>query len=157
MVAKVAIVKRPFGRFITEVIKMSKFVMFCFGMFLSCSAYAVPAVVDYVLDGDTFAAGVKIYDDITITVRVRFINIDTPELNGACKSEIDKAIMAKNFVSNLLVPGTVVDLQNIKDDKYLGRIDANVILSDGRDMGDVLVVEKLARPYAGGKRVGWCD
>ena len=62
---------------------MNKFVSVIFGVFMSCSAFAVPAVVDYVLDGDTFAAGVKIDDDITITVRVRVINIDTPELSGA--------------------------------------------------------------------------
>lgn len=136
---------------------MSKLLLFVLAIFLSGSAYAVPAIVDYVLDGDTFAAGVKIDDDVKITVRVRIINIDTPELNGACIAEIDKANVAKEFVCDLLPSGTVVDLQNIKDDKYLGRIDANVILSDGRDVGEILINEKLARPYKGGKRRGWCD
>ncbi|MBP3545236.1 MAG: thermonuclease family protein [Alphaproteobacteria bacterium] len=136
---------------------MNKILCALFGIFLSGVAFAVPAVVDYVLDGDTFAAGVKIDDDITITVRVRIINVDTPELNGACDAEIDKANKAKDFVSDLLPVGTVVDLKNIKDDKYLGRIDANVILLDGRDVGDMLIKEKLARPYSGGKRHGWCN
>ena len=136
---------------------MNKILCALFGIFLSGAAFAVPAVVDYVLDGDTFAAGVKIDDDITITVRVRIINVDTPELNGACDAEIDKANKAKDFVSDLLPAGTVVDLKNIKDDKYLGRIDANVILSDGRDVGEILIKERLARPYNGGKRRGWCD
>ena len=136
---------------------MSKLLLFVLTIFLSGSAYAVPAIVDYVLDGDTFAAGVKIDDDVKITVRVRIINIDTPELNGACIAEIDKANVAKEFVSDLLPNGTVVDLQNIKDDKYLGRIDANVILPDGRDLGNVLIKQKLARSYNGGRRRGWCD
>ena len=136
---------------------MNKILCALFGIFLSGAAFAVPAVVDYVLDGDTFAAGVKIDDDITITVRVRIINVDTPELNGACDAEIDKANKAKDFVSDLLPVGTVVDLKNIKDDKYLGRIDANVILPDGRDVGDMLIKEKLARPYSGAKRHGWCN
>ena len=136
---------------------MKKLSLFSLWLLLFNSAYAVPAVVDYVLDGDTFAAGVKIDDDITITVRVRIINVDTPELNGTCATEINKANLAKDFVSNLLTRGTVIDLQNIKDDKYLGRIDANVILSDGRDVGEVLIQENLARPYDGGKRHGWCD
>ncbi|MDW3024509.1 MAG: thermonuclease family protein [Alphaproteobacteria bacterium] len=135
---------------------MRKLTLLCCVLLWGVSAYAVPAVVDYVLDGDTFAAGVKIDDDITITVRVRLINVDTPEMNGMCESEIDKAHAAKEFVSELLPVGTVVDLQNIKDDKYLGRIDANVFLSDGRDVGDVLIKEKLARPYNGGKRQSWC-
>ena len=136
---------------------MNKFVSVIFGVFMSCSAFAVPAVVDYVLDGDTFAAGVKIDDDITITVRVRVINIDTPELSGACPREVVMAETAKDFVTDLLPVGTVVELQNIKDDKYLGRIDANVILPDGRDLGDVLIKQKLARSYSGGRRLGWCD
>ena len=71
-------------------------------------------------------------------------------------AEIVKAKSAKAFVSELLPVGMTVDLQNIKDDKYLGRIDANVILSDGRDLGDVLIKQKLARPYNGGRRYGWC-
>lgn len=117
---------------------------------------AVPAVVDYVLDGDTFAAAVNVAPDISITVRVRLINVDTPELSGECSSEIQLANQAKQMVKNLLPSGTIVDLQNIKDDKYLGRIDANVILPDGRDLGNVLVQKGLARKYSGGKRSGWC-
>lgn len=136
---------------------MRKLTLLCCVLLWGVSAYAVPAVVDYVLDGDTFAAGVKIDDDITITVRVRLINVDTPEMNGMCESEIDKAHAAKEFVSELLPVGTVVDLQNIKDDKYLGRIDANVILPDGRDVGRVMIDSGLARPYSGGKRAPWCD
>ena len=136
---------------------MNKILGAIFGVLLSYSAFAVPAVVDYVLDGDTFAAGVKIDDDITITVRVRVINIDTPEMNGMCESETQMAHAATDFVTDLLPNGTVVELQNIKDDKYLGRIDANVILPDGRDLGDVLIKQKLARSYSGGRRLGWCD
>ena len=126
------------------------------GVCFSVSAFAVPAVVDYVLDGDTFAAAVNVAPDISITVRVRLINVDTPELSGECSSEIQLANQAKQMVKNLLPSGTVVDLQNIKDDKYLGRIDANVIMPDGRDLGNVLVQRGLARKYSGGKRNGWC-
>ncbi len=135
---------------------MNKLCVVVLGLFLSWHAYAVPAVVDYIIDGDTFAAGVKIDGDITISVRVRVINIDTPEINGACQSEIDAAYRAKDKLAELLPIGDVVDLKNIKDDKYLGRIDANVILSDGRDVGNILVRENLARPYNGEKRKSWC-
>lgn len=120
------------------------------------SAYAVPATVDYVFDGDTFAAGVMLDDDVEITVRVRLINVDTPELNGECDAEIQLAQQARERLQELLPDGARVELRNIKDDKYLGRIDANVVLSDGRDVGDVLVRERLARPYNGGKRKSWC-
>lgn len=130
-------------------------ILFC--LCLSVPAHAVPAIVDYVLDGDTFAARVALADDTKITVRVRLINVDTPELNGDCDAEIAAAHRAKERLEDLLPIESIVDLQNIKDDKYLGRIDANVILPDGRDVGGVLVKEKLARRYNGGRRKSWCE
>ncbi len=135
---------------------VNKVLVASFGVFMSVAAHAVPAVVDYIFDGDTFSAAVNIAPDIAITVRVRLINVDTPEMNGACDDEIRRANIAKERLAELLPVGTVVDLQNIKDDKYLGRIDANVIISDGRDVGDVLVSDGLARRYNGGKRMSWC-
>ena len=136
--------------------QMNKILCAFFSLFFISSANAVPAVVDYIFDGDTFAAAVKIEQDISITVRVRLINVDTPELNGACTKEISMAAQAKERLATLLPIGSTVNLQNVKDDKYLGRIDANVILSDGRDVGEILVKEGLARRYGGGKRASWC-
>ena len=136
---------------------MNRFLVALFSLILSGVAYAVPAQVDYVLDGDTFAARVAVADDVKITVRVRLINVDTPELNGACQDEIKLARRARGRLEKLLPRGTIVELNNIKDDKYLGRIDANVVMSDGRDVGNVLVREKLARKYSGGRRQSWCE
>ena len=119
-------------------------------------AGAVPAQVRYIVDGDTFSAGVKLADDTTVSVRVRIRNVDTPELHGECVDEIVAANVAKNRLAELLPVGATVELQNVKDDKYLGRIDANVIDKNGRDVGRVLVREGLGRAYSGGKRKTWC-
>ncbi len=119
-------------------------------------AYAVPAVVKYIVDGDTFSAGVKLEDETMVSVRVRIRNVDTPELHGECVDEIVAANVAKNRLAEMLPVGTVVELGNIKDDKYLGRIDATVRDSRGRDVGRVLIREKLGRAYSGGKRKSWC-
>lgn len=121
------------------------------------TAYAVPARVGYIVDGDTFAGIVQLQDDIEISVRVRLRNVDTPELHGQCVNEIIMANLARDRLAQLLPVDSVIELQNIKDDKYLGRIDANVILPDGRDVGDVLVAEKFGRPYSGGRRKSWCE
>lgn len=118
--------------------------------------YALPAIVDRVLDGDTFAARVNLADDTEVTVKVRLLDVDTPEINGLCQSEIDKAYKAKNRTAQLLPVGSAVELSDIKDDKYLGRIDARVRISDGRDLSDILVKEKLGRKYDGKKRQSWC-
>ena len=135
---------------------MRKLLIFIICMFMSGVANAVPAVVDYIFDGDTFSAGVKLDADVEITVRVRLINIDTPEMNGKCKAEKVMAQSARDLLGVLIPRGTVVELKNIKDDKYLGRINANVILPDGRDVGRVMIDSGLARPYSGGKRAPWC-
>lgn len=121
------------------------------------SAAAVPATVDYVLDGDTFAARVLLDEDITITVRVRLADVDTPEINGKCEHEIEMALRARDRLAELLPVGTMVDLRDVADDKYLGRIDARVFTSDGRDVSRILINEKLGRPYDGGRRDSWCD
>lgn len=136
---------------------MKKLLFFVLYMCIAGAANAVPARVDYIFDGDTFSAAVKLDVDIEITVRVRLINVDTPEMNGKCAAEKIMAQSARDLLATLIPRGTVVDLQNIKDDKYLGRINANVILSDGRDIGKILIDSGLARPYSGGKRRSWCD
>lgn len=136
---------------------MRKLLIFIICMFVSGVANAVPAVVDYIFDGDTFSAGVMLGADVEITVRVRLINVDTPEMNGKCKAEKIMAQNARDLLATLIPRGTVVELKNIKDDKYLGRINANVILPDGRDVGRVMIDSGLARPYSGGKRAPWCS
>ena len=120
-------------------------------------AYAMPATVDYVYDGDTIAAVAHVENGTDVNVRVRLANVDTPEMHGACESETKRANAARERLVQLVPRGTVVELKNIKDDKYVGRIDANVILPDGRDVGRVLINEKHGRPYGGGKRAGWCN
>jgi len=126
-------------------------------MFYGGTAVAVPATVDYIFDGDTFAAYVMLEDDIRVAVRVRLMNVDTPEIHGECDYEIMRANMARRRLEELIPVGSVVELSNIKDDKYLGRIDAYVKTADGRDVGRVLIAEKLGRPYSGGRRAGWCE
>jgi len=121
------------------------------------AADATPATVDYIIDGDTFSAFVKLEDGIRISVRVRIANIDTPEIHGTCDYEIKMAQRARDRLAELIPVGGDVELRGIKDDKYLGRIDALVEMPDGRDVGDVLIGENLARRYSGGRRAPWCD
>ncbi len=136
---------------------MKKVLAVLFLVLLPTLARAVPATVDYIFDGDTFAAYVNLEDGISISVRVRLMNVDTPEMHGECEYEITRANMARDRLAQLIPVGSVVELTKIKDDKYLGRIDAYVKDAAGRDVGEILISEKLGRPYAGGHRMGWCD
>ena len=132
---------------------------FCVAVFVcawSVAAFAVPARVGHILDGDTFSASVNLDADTTVSVRVRLRNVDTPEMNGDCEYERARAIAARDRLSEIIPVGSMVELSNVKDDKYLGRIDANVADSRGRDVGEILIREKYGRKYNGGKRKPWC-
>lgn len=140
-----------------DYLSMKSYVLtFVLCFFISTAVFAYPAVVNYIFDGDTFAADVILDEDIKVAARIRLINVDTPEINGDCDYEIDLANKAKERLSELLPVGSVVELKEIKDDKYLGRIDARVFTDDDKDVGKILIEEKLGRKYSGGKRLPWC-
>lgn len=136
---------------------MRGLVVFVCGLLFPMALYAVPARVGYIIDGDTFSAMVNLDSDVQISVRVRLRNVDTPEITSECEYERTRAVAAKVRLGEIIPTGTIVQLENIKDDKYLGRIDANVITPDGRDVGNVLISEGFGRKYAGGKRQPWCN
>lgn len=119
---------------------------------------ATPVRVKYIVDGDTFVGDVLLKDETEVlSVKVRIRNVDTPELHGNCESEIRRAEYAKQRLEELIPINSIVEIKNIKNDKYAGRIDANVYDSAERDVGLVLVKEKVGRAYNGEKRKSWCD
>ena len=140
----------------------SLFTVHCFAAAKAKKKTPVPAptafaIVGYIVDGDTFSAKVLLKDDIEISVRVRFLDIDAPELAGECDSEIIAANASRDRLAELIPVGSMVTLSRIKDDKYLGRIDAAVTNDKGMDVGPIMISEGHARPYSGGKRNPWCE
>jgi len=133
-----------------------KLLPFVFSLLFVVPAMAVPGRVEYIIDGDTFACMVKLEQDLEISVRVRIRNVDTPEIHGDCEYERNMAARAKERLGQIIPVGTIVELSNVKDDKYLGRIDTNVADASGRDVGRMLIDEGLGRKYSGGRRAPWC-
>ena len=126
--------------------------------FVCFQVQATPVVVEKIVDGDSFIGNIILADGIEVlSVAVRLRNVDTPEIHGECDDEIRKAQYAKQRLGELIPEGSTIEIKNIKNDKYPGRIDANVFDSAGRDVGLVLVKEKVGRSYSGGKRESWCD
>lgn len=101
--------------------------------------------VAYPIDGDTLVM------ESGETVRVE--NVDTPELHCECASECRRALAAAAFTRHA-VAGGVILIRRERGDRY-GRTIARVTLSDGRDLGEALVAQGLARPWRG-RREGWC-
>jgi micrococcal nuclease len=115
------------------------------------AAGLLPAGPATAIDGDTVVIGAE---------RIRIANIDAPELHRAgCDAERRLALVAKARMAELLASGALaVHVGDPKDgrirDRY-GRTLATITV-DGRDVGDILVAEELARPWDG-RRHPWCD
>ena len=103
------------------------------------------------LDGDT----VEISGN-----RIRIANIDAPELHQAkCDAERRLAIVARNRMAEILVGGTIiVHPGDPKDGRLKDRQGwmLAAITVDGKDVGDIMIAESLARPWEG-KRQPWCE
>lgn len=98
-------------------------------------------------DGDTIRLGDE---------RIRIVGLDTPELGhrARCEAEARAAEQAKQALIAEIARGNVA-LERQGADRY-GRTLARVTV-DGRDVADTLIAQGLARPYAGGRRDGWCS
>ena len=100
-----------------------------------------------VVDGDTFR-----YADEPI----RIVGIDTPETHPArCAFEAELGERATRRLAELLAAGPFELVPIDRDEDRYGRKLRRVV-RNGRDIGDILIAEGLARPYDGGARAGWC-
>lgn len=103
-----------------------------------------------VIDGDTLEDQ---RDDITY----RLVNIDTPETGSRahCSAERELGDRATRAARALVTQARRVEFRPTgRIDRY-GRTIAFVLI-DGRDMGETLIAEGLARPWRG-RREPWCD
>ncbi len=115
----------------------------------------VTAEVLAVIDGDTIDVRALIWIDQNVETRVRLAGVDTPELRGKCDRERDLAMAARAFVIDA-VGGTMVTLDDVRYDKYGGRVLARVRTVSGEDLATLIIAAGLGRAYAGGKRDDWC-
>lgn len=113
-----------------------------------------PAIMIVVIvgcyDGDTCTADREILPGRD---RIRIENIDAPEISGRCWFEIGMAQHARDWMRAAVV-GRIVEVTNIRADRYPRRVDARVRL-DGVDVGESIVAAGLARPWRG-HREEWC-
>jgi len=114
----------------------------------------VRARVLKVLDGDTFLAEAELWPGQHLRVHVRLRGIDAPEKKGRCAAEREMAGAAREALARHL--GDEVKISNIASAKYYGRVLADVVNAQGQEVSGKLLSEGLARPYSGGRRIGWC-
>ena len=103
-----------------------------------------------VIDGDTI-------EDMTSDITYRLVNIDTPETGSRarCPAERELRVRASREGRSLMRSAGDIELRPTgRVDRY-GRTIA-LVLIDGRDLGETLIAEGLARPWRG-RREPWCD
>lgn len=111
--------------------------------------------VTTIYDGDTFTATIDSWPGIAgKNIGVRIYGIDTPELRGKCKREIELARLAKKKTVAMIRSAKAIELKQMRRDKFF-RIDAEVV-TDGKSIAQALISAGLAVPYYGDKKATWC-
>lgn len=103
-----------------------------------------------VIDGDTI-------EDMRADITYRIVNIDTPETGSRARCPAERALgdRATSEARTLFSAASDIELRPTgRTDRY-GRTIAFVLI-DGRDLGETLIAEGLARPWRG-RREPWCD
>lgn len=100
-----------------------------------------------VVDGDSFHLGGE---------KIRILGVDAPEIGGAmCADERAKGEAARDRLRAILSSAPIRLTSDNRDRDQYGRLLRNVSVG-GRDVGETLVEEGLARQYRGRKE-GWCE
>jgi len=108
-----------------------------------------------VIDGDTFAARVRVWPGLNVDTHVRLRDIDAAELHARCASELRQAIAARAALQAILAEGGVT-IWHVGLDKYAGRVDATVATRGTADVSAAMLRGGFARRYDGGRRGSWC-
>lgn len=111
-----------------------------------------------VIDGDTVKISAPwLPDPLPKEMSVRLNNIDSPEKGhrAECQSEQELSAKATEFTKAKVKESKKQEVIIYKLEKY-GRLLADVVL-DGKNLSKMLIDNKLARPYYGGKKESWCS
>lgn len=115
--------------------------------------------VDHVYDGDTIYFRMPgAWPELSMT-GIRVLGIDAPEMHSHCPAEHQRALEARAAVMRFVQQTSgVIELRNVRHDKYGGRIEANVLV-DGKDLSQYMIAQGLATAYNGEHRdkMKWCQ
>lgn len=108
--------------------------------------YEYKASVVRVVDGDTIDADVDLGFYCTMRLRLRILGVDTPELNSKDPAEREKALKAKQFVEDALLPIPGILIKTSKADSF-GRWLATVTYYGGKNLAEELLANGHAVPF----------
>lgn len=105
-----------------------------------------------VVDGDTVDLMIDAGFKLTVTARFRLAGINTPELKSADEAERARALEAKNFLTEKIMPAVVevgqwpLTVQTMKDPDVYGRWLARILVGD-EDVNQTLLDRGFASIY----------
>lgn len=114
--------------------------------------------ISKVVDGDTLeidSSSLCLPQSLKLSVRVA--DVDTPEkgYRAKCDQEKELAKQASDYTKKLVKGAKTISFEEVKWDKYGGRILARVFIDD-QALDQLLIEKGLAREYHGGKKESWC-
>ena len=141
--------------------------VFCVLALLAFAACSVPATialapktttaapacdVGRIVDGDT----VRMVCQNGISQNARLLGFDTPETyKPQCRAEAQLGAQATARLTQLVSDASDVSFGDVEAYDRYDRALVRLFV-DGRDVGDILIAEGLARPYSGDRRMSWC-
>lgn len=125
----------------------------------TASSHGVPCVLLVVIDGDTVKCDGQNMRLLGGGVPFKS-GVDAPELGSRAKCELERdlALKAKARLKELLLAGVPrIEDSGARDRTRSRRPLVNIYLPDGREAGQVLISEGLAREWRPKQRIFWCD
>lgn len=112
-----------------------------------------------VIDGDTVVYRADFLPEpLKKELSIRVFGIDTPEkeFRAHCDSESSLGKEATTFTQTAVASSKLHQVVLREWDKYGGRVLGDVLL-DGKSLRSMLLENRLAKPYEGGKKSDWCQ
>ena len=113
-------------------------------------SYKYNALVLKVLDGDTCEAQINLGFDITVTTKIRFIGLDTPESRTRNLEEKEMGLTVKQYTKDEIESKEIV-VDSIEWGKYAGRCFGRIYIGN-KCINDEIIRLKLGYEYWGGLR-----
>ena len=89
--------------------------------------------------------------------KIRLLELDTPEISKPkCEAELELGLEARDYLNNLIINASSVEIKTEYEKDYFGRTLAHLII-DGKDASAKIRSNNLGVIYERGNKKDWCS
>ena len=89
--------------------------------------------------------------------KIRLLELDTPEISKPkCEAELELGLEARDYLNNLIINASSVEIKTEYEKDYFGRTLAHLII-DGEDASAKIRSNNLGVIYKRGNKKDWCS